>query len=103
MVMKVLVIGSGGREHAIIWKLLQNKTIEEIYCAPGNGGISELATCLDIQATDVTTLVMFAKSNQIDLTIVGMDDPLMLGVVDAFKAKGLRIFGPTKMRQCLRK
>jgi phosphoribosylamine--glycine ligase len=96
MVMKVLVIGSGGREHAIIWKLLQNKTIEEIYCAPGNGGISELATCLDIQATDVTTLVMFAKSNQIDLTIVGMDDPLMLGVVDAFEAKGLRIFGPTK-------
>jgi phosphoribosylamine--glycine ligase len=96
MVMKVLVIGSGGREHAIIWKLLQNKTIEEIYCAPGNGGISELATCVDIQATDVKTLVVFAKSNHIDLTIVGMDDPLMLGVVDAFEAKGLRIFGPTK-------
>ena len=94
--MKVLVIGSGGREHAIIWKLLQNKNIEEIYCAPGNGGIGEIATCLDIQATDVKTLVMFAKSNQIDLTIVGMDDPLMLGIVDAFQAKGLRIFGPTK-------
>ncbi len=94
--MKVLVIGSGGREHAIIWKLRQNSRIDTIYCAPGNGGIGEIATCVDIQATDVTSLVVFAQSHQIDLTIVGMDDPLMLGVVDAFEAKGLRVFGPTK-------
>lgn len=92
--MKVLVIGGGGREHAIIWKLAQNNKITQMYCAPGNAGISDLATCLDIAATDVEGLTQWAVKEAIDLTVVGMDDPLMLGVVDAFEAKGLRIFGP---------
>ena len=92
--MKVLVIGGGGREHAIVWKLAQSPRAEKIYCAPGNAGIGELATCVDISATDVDGLLNWAKTNEIDLTIVGMDDPLMLGVVDAFEAQGLKIFGP---------
>ncbi len=92
--MKVLVIGGGGREHAIIWKLAQSDRIDQMYCAPGNAGISELATCVDIAATDVESLVKWATSEAIDLTVVGMDDPLMLGVVDAFEAEGLKIFGP---------
>lgn len=92
--MKVLVIGGGGREHAIIWKLAQSEKIDQIYCAPGNAGISELATCVNIAATDVPALTEWAVKEAVDLTIVGMDDPLMLGVVDAFEAKGLRIFGP---------
>lgn len=94
--MKVLVIGSGGREHAIIWKVAQSKKVTKIYCAPGNGGILELATCVPIEATNIPELLKFAISEKIDLTIVGMDDPLMLGVVDAFEEKGLRIFGPRK-------
>ncbi len=94
--MRILVIGSGGREHAIIWKLLHHQKIDKIYCAPGNGGISEIATCVDIQATDIPSLVNFAKKKKIELTVVGMDDPLMLGVVDAFEKEGLRIFGPTQ-------
>jgi phosphoribosylamine--glycine ligase len=94
--MKVLVIGSGGREHAIVWKVAQSSKVDKIFCAPGNGGIHELATCVDISATDIDSLVSFAVENQIDLTIVGMDDPLMLGIVDAFQDKGLRIFGPRK-------
>lgn len=94
--MKVLVIGSGGREHAIIYKLAQSEKIDKIYCAPGNAGISELAECVNIGATDITALVNFAEENKIDLTVVGMDDPLVAGVVDAFEEKGLRIFGPRK-------
>jgi len=94
--MKVLVIGSGGREHAIIWKVAQNKKVTEIFCAPGNGGILQLATCVPIEATNISGLVEFALEKKIDLTIVGMDDPLMLGVVDAFEAVGLRVFGPRK-------
>lgn len=94
--MKVLVIGSGGREHAIIWKLKQSQRVKEIYCAPGNGGIAELAHLVPISATDVQALLEFAIAEKIDITIVGMDDPLMLGVVDAFEEKGLRIFGPRK-------
>lgn len=94
--MKVLVIGSGGREHAIIWKVAQSNKVKKIYCAPGNGGILELATCVPIEATNINGLLEFAIAEQIDLTIVGMDDPLMLGVVDAFEEKGLRIFGPRK-------
>lgn len=92
--MKVLVIGSGGREHAIIWKIAQSKKVTQIFCAPGNGGILQLATCVPIEATNIDGLLEFALSKKIDLTIVGMDDPLMLGVVDAFESKGLRIFGP---------
>lgn len=92
--MKVLVIGGGGREHAIVWKLSQSDKVTTIYCAPGNGGIEALATCVNISATDIPQLTDFAVTNKIDLTIVGMDDPLMLGIVDAFEAKGLRVFGP---------
>lgn len=92
--MNILVIGSGGREHAIIWKLSKSKKVDKIYCAPGNAGISELAECVNISATDIKGLLDFALSNPVDLTVVGMDDPLMLGVVDAFENKGLKIFGP---------
>ncbi|MBR6400219.1 MAG: phosphoribosylamine--glycine ligase [Firmicutes bacterium] len=94
--MKVLVVGSGGREHAIIWKLLQNKKIEKIYCAPGNAGIGQLAELVPIGAMEIDKLVDFAKSTGIDLTVIGMDDPLVAGVVDAFEAAGLRVFGPRK-------
>ncbi len=96
MNLKILVVGSGGREHAIITKLLESKHTTEIYCAPGNGGIAEVATCVPIQATDIDALLAFAKDNQIDFTIVGMDDPLVLGIVNAFEKEGLKIFGPTK-------
>lgn len=94
--MKVLVVGCGGREHAIIWKLSQSKKVNKLYCAPGNGGISELAECVDIPATEINRLADWAKNNKIDLTIIGMDDPLMLGIVDVFEEKGLRVFGPKK-------
>ncbi len=92
--MKILVIGGGGREHAIVWKLAQSPKATQIYCAPGNAGIAELATCVDIAATDVEALAAWAIANSIDLTVVGMDDPLMLGVVDLFEEKGLKVFGP---------
>lgn len=94
--MKILVVGSGGREHAIVWKLSQSPKAEAIYCAPGNAGIAEIAQCVDIKATDIGALVAFAREHAIDLTVIGMDDPLMLGVVDAFEAAGLRVFGPRK-------
>ncbi|MCD8215531.1 MAG: phosphoribosylamine--glycine ligase [Clostridiales bacterium] len=94
--MKILVIGSGGREHAIIHKLLESKKIEKIYCAPGNGGISAEAECVPIGATDIEGLVKFAEEKAVDFTVVGMDDPLVMGVVDAFEAQGLRVFGPRK-------
>ena len=94
--MKVLVIGSGGREHVICWKIAQSKKVDKIYCAPGNAGISEVAECVDIKAMEFDKLVAFAKENDIDLTVVGMDDPLVGGIVDAFEAEGLRVFGPRK-------
>lgn len=94
--MKVLVVGSGGREHAIVWKIAQNKNVEKIYCAPGNAGIGQLAECVPIGAMEFDKLVAFAKENAIDLTVIGMDDPLVGGVVDAFEAAGLRVFGPRK-------
>ena len=94
--MKVLVVGGGGREHAIVWKLSQNKDIDTIYCAPGNGGIAELAQCVDIKATDIDGIVEFAKTNKIDLTVVAPDDPLVLGMVDELEKNGLRAFGPRK-------
>jgi phosphoribosylamine--glycine ligase len=91
---KVLIIGSGGREHAIVWKVSESKLVEKIYCAPGNGGIGELAECVDISADDIEGLLSFAKGNGIDLTIVGPEAPLSLGIVDSFEKNGLRIFGP---------
>lgn len=94
--MKVLVIGGGGREHAIIWKLAQSKNVSKIYCAPGNGGIADLAECVPIDVMDFEKLTKFARENNIDLTVVAPDDPLAAGAVDAFEANGLRAFGPNK-------
>lgn len=94
--MKILVIGSGGREHALVWKLSQNPKIKKIYCAPGNAGIAELAECVSIVSEDVQSLLDFAKNQDIDLTVVGPELPLSLGIVDEFEKAGLKIFGPTK-------
>ena len=94
--MKVLIVGSGGREHAIAWKVAQSPKVEKIYCAPGNGGIGQVAECVSIGAMEFDKLAAFAKEKEIDLTIVGMDDPLVGGVVDVFEKEGLRVFGPRK-------
>ena len=94
--MKVLIVGSGGREHAIAWSVAKSDKVEKIYCAPGNAGISEYAECVNIGAMEFDKLVQFAKEKEIDLTVIGMDDPLVAGVVDAFEAEGLRVFGPNK-------
>src|SRR5215467_3783951 len=94
--MKILVIGSGGREHALAWKLRQSPDAERIFCAPGNAGTSEIAENVAIPASDLTALVRFAKENGIDLTVVGPDDPLAAGIVDLFTAEKLRVFGPDK-------
>ncbi len=94
--MKVLVIGSGGREHTIVWKLSQSQKVSKIYCAPGNGGISQLAECVPIKVMEFDKLVAFAKENEIDMTVVAPDDPLAAGAVDAFEEAGLRAFGPRK-------
>lgn len=94
--MKILVIGSGGREHALVWKLSQSPRVTEIFCAPGNAGIGRIATNVSLPATDQGALLKFAKAAGIDLTVVGPDDALAGGIVDRFKAAGLRIFGPTQ-------
>lgn len=94
--MNILIIGSGGREHAIAWKVAQSKKADKIYCAPGNAGISEVAECVPITAMEFDKLADFAESHDIGLTIVGMDDPLVGGVVDVFEKRGLRVFGPRK-------
>ena len=94
--MKVLIVGSGGREHAIAWSVAKSPKVDKIYCAPGNAGIAEFAECVNIGAMEFDKLVAFAKENAIDLTIIGMDDPLVGGVVDAFESEGLRVFGPRK-------
>lgn len=94
--MKVLIVGSGGREHAIAWKVAQSPKVEKIYCAPGNAGIEEYAECVNIGAMEFEKLAAFAKEKQIDLTVIGMDDPLVGGVVDVFEAEGLKVFGPRK-------
>lgn len=94
--MKVLVVGSGGREHAICWKIAQSSKVDKIYCAPGNAGIAEYAELVDIKAMEFDKLVAFAKEKEIDLTVIGMDDPLVGGVVDEFEKAGLRVFGPRK-------
>ena len=94
--MKILVVGGGGREHAICWKLSNEANVEKIYCAPGNAGISNVAECIDIGDSDIENLLKFAKENQIDLTIVGPEIPLVAGIVDAFEKEGLKIFGPNK-------
>ncbi|MFA5369957.1 MAG: phosphoribosylamine--glycine ligase [Candidatus Omnitrophota bacterium] len=95
--MKVLVVGSGGREHALCWKLAQSRRVSKLYCAPGNGGISEIAECVNISHDNVGALLDFAASNSIGLTVVGPEAPLTAGITDAFKEGGLRIFGPDKI------
>uniref|UniRef100_UPI0040278AD8 phosphoribosylamine--glycine ligase n=1 Tax=Agathobacter sp. TaxID=2021311 RepID=UPI0040278AD8 len=94
--MKVLVVGSGGREHAIVTSVAKSKRVDKIYCAPGNAGIASLAECVPIGAMEFDKLVAFAKEQAIDFTIVGMDDPLVGGIVDVFEAEGLKVFGPRK-------
>jgi phosphoribosylamine--glycine ligase len=93
---KILVIGGGGREHALAWKLKQSPRVERIFCAPGNAGTAEIGENVAISASDLPGLVRFAKENRVDLTAVGPDDSLATGIVDLFAAADLRIFGPTK-------
>ena len=94
--MKILIVGSGGREHAIAASVAKSPKADKIYCAPGNAGIGQIAECVPIGAMEFDKLAAFAKEKEIDLTIVGMDDPLVGGLVDVFEAQGLRIFGPRK-------
>lgn len=94
--MKVLIIGGGGREHAIAWKISQSKGVQSIFCIPGNGGISEIADCVDINLQDLDGLVKFAKREHIDLVVVGPENPLAIGIVDYFEEHDIPIFGPRK-------
>src|SRR2546430_13060352 len=94
--MKILVIGGGGREHALAWKLKQSAAVDRIFCAPGNAGTAVIAENVALAASDLPQLRAFAKQNDVDLTVVGPDDPLAMGIVDLFTAERLRIFGPTK-------
>ena len=94
--MNILVIGSGGREHVLTWKISKSPLVKKIFCVPGNGGMSQIAECVDINAEDISALVDFAKKNNIDLTVVGPEAPLVAGIVDIFEAQGLKIFGPNK-------
>lgn len=94
--MKVLVVGSGGREHAICWKLAQSPKVTQLYCAPGNAGIAQAAKCVNVKATDVDGMVAWAKDNAMDFVVVAPDDPLALGMVDALEAEGIPAFGPRK-------
>jgi len=94
--MKVLVVGSGGREHTLVWKIAQSPKVSKIYCAPGNAGISQKAECVPIKAENISELIRFAEENEIDLTVVGPEAPLTKGIVDEFEKRNLRIFGPSK-------
>ena len=94
--MKVLVVGSGGREHCLTWKLVQSSIVEKVYCAPGNGGTAQIAENVNIEASDIISLIKFAKSNGIGLTVVGPEAPLVEGIVDSFEKEGLKVFGPSK-------
>ena len=94
--MKILVVGGGGREHALVWKISQSPRVKEIFCAPGNGGIAELATCIPIEPTDSQQLAGFAEKEKVDLTVVGPELPLTLGIVDEFSRRGLKVFGATR-------
>src|SRR5215204_1666790 len=94
--MKILVIGSGGREHALVWKLQQSPRVRKLYCAPGNAGIGELAELVALAPDDLPGLLRFATQEKIDLTVVGPEGSLSLGIVDQFTAQGLRIFGPVQ-------
>ena len=94
--MRVLVIGSGGREHALVWKIAQSKLVNKIFSAPGNGGIESLAECLDIKADDIPGLLDFAVREKIDLTVVGPELALTKGIVDEFQKSNLKVFGPKR-------
>ena len=94
--MKVLIVGSGGREHAIAYSCARSPRVDKLYCAPGNAGIAQIAECVPIGAMEFDKLVAFAREKEIDLTVIGMDDPLVGGIVDVFEANGLRVFGPRK-------
>ncbi len=94
--MKVLVVGGGGREHALLWKITQSLKVSKVYCAPGNAGIAKAAECVNIKAEEISALADFAEKERIDLTVVGPEAPLCAGIVDEFQKRGLRIFGPTK-------
>ena len=94
--MRILVVGGGGREHALVWKLAQSPRVTKIYCAPGNPGIGELAECVNISADNVKALCGFAQEHNIDLTVVGPEKPLTDGIVDYFAARGLKVFGPSR-------
>ena len=94
--MKVLIVGSGGREHAIAYSVAKSPRVDKIYCAPGNGGIARIAECVPIGAMEFDKLAAFAREHAVDLTIIGMDDPLVDGIVDVFEAQGLKVFGPRK-------
>ncbi|HOM02951.1 MAG TPA: phosphoribosylamine--glycine ligase [Acetivibrio sp.] len=94
--MKVLVVGSGGREHTLVWKIVQSPRVEKVYCAPGNGGISAIAECVPIKAMDIEGIVNFSKEKEIDMVVVAPDDPLAAGMVDALEEAGIRAFGPRK-------
>lgn len=94
--MKILVVGSGGREHTICWKVSQNEKVEKVYCAPGNGGTELLEKGENVNLKGVDEILAFAKENKIDLTIVGSEELLVDGIVDKFQAEGLKIFGPDK-------
>ena len=93
--MRVLVIGGGGREHALVWKISQSPKVTDIYCAPGNAGTAEIAKNVPIAADQIDQLLEFAEKNEIGLTVVGPEQPLVMGIVDRFQEKGLRVFGPT--------
>ena len=95
-IMRILVIGPGGREHALVWKIAQSKLVDKIFCAPGNAGIAKQAECIDIKADDIPALLDFARREKLDLTVVGPEAPLALGIADEFRHKKLRIFGPNK-------
>ncbi len=99
--MKVLVIGGGGREHALVWKIAQSPLVEAVYCAPGNPGIAGLAECVHIPADDIDALIDFATAEKIDLTVVGPEVPLTMGIVDRFQTAGLEIFGPNQAAACI--
>lgn len=99
--MNILVVGGGGREHALVWKFSQSHKVKKIFCAPGNAGIADLADCVPINASDIDKLLEFAKENEIDLTVVGPEDPLAAGIVDVFEKEGLKIFGASKKAAAL--
>src|SRR3989339_1967227 len=94
--MNILVIGSGGREHALVWKIRQSSRVSRIFCAPGNGGTASLAEGVDIKADNIPALLKFALDQKIDLTVVGPEVPLVLGLVDVFEKAGLKAFGPSR-------